>query len=176
MRCFISIPLPPEVVSGLTERLQVQDYPPRIRIIPRDLWHVTLVFLGDITDTDEDLMVSACDQLTKRPGSLTMNALTTFPEGKPSLLVATGLGEPKDAWAKFVEDIRIALMPFCPTLDRKPWTPHITLGRGPKDSLLPRMSESAGPWTWKPEGFSLMQSTLGPEGPTYTTLHEFKFI
>ena len=142
----------------------------------RELWHVSLVFLGDVAETDLDMIAVACGRHATCPGTLTVSELATFPNGNPRLLVAGGTAEPKEAWMRFIEDLRVDMLPFAPTLDRKPWIPHITVGRGPKDTLLPRWSAPAGPWTWQPGGFSLMQSDLGSDGPTYTSLHDFSFV
>ncbi|HWQ99361.1 MAG TPA: RNA 2',3'-cyclic phosphodiesterase [Candidatus Methylomirabilis sp.] len=176
MRCFLSIPIPDDIVRGITSLLETQELPSRVRVIGRDLWHVSLVFLGDIAETDLDIISVACSRHSVCPGTLTVRELTTFPNGNPRLLVAGGSANPKQAWTDFIEDLRVDMMPYAPALDRKPWIPHITVGRGPKDTLLPRWSVPAGTWTWQPGGFSLMQSALGPDGPTYTRLHEFPFV
>ncbi len=176
MRCFLSIPLPDGLIRGLAASLETQKLPSRVRIVGRELWHVSLVFLGDVAETDLDMIAVACGRHATCPGTLTVSELATFPNGNPRLLVAGGTAEPKEAWMRFIEDLRVDMLPFAPTLDRKPWIPHITVCRGPKDTLLPRWSAPAGPWTWQPGGFSLMQSDLGSDGPTYTSLHDFSFV
>lgn len=176
MRCFLSIPLPADVETGIASLLESEKLPSRVRIVERGLWHVSLVFLGDIAETDLDMIASVCVRHGKAPGTLTMNEIRTFPNGNPRLLVAAGTADSERAWADFVENLRVDMLPFAPALDRKPWIPHVTVGRGPKDTLLPRWSAPAGPWTWQPGGFSLMQSVLGSDGPTYANLHGFPFV
>lgn len=176
MRLFLAIPLTDDLVTGIASLLETQKLPARVRIVARSLWHVSLVFLGDVAETDLDMIVSVCSRHTRCPGTLTVSELATFPNGNPRLLVTGGSAEPKEAWSSFVENLRVDMLPFAPAQDRKPWIPHITVGRGPKDTLLPRWSVPAGPWTWQPGGFSLMKSELGPEGPAYESLHDFFFV
>lgn len=174
MSLFLAFTLPQELSNGLVEALDHAHYP-RVRIVGQHLWHVTLAFLGDVPETDADLIKNACAKFKTCPGTITIDSLETFPVGGPKLLVGLGKEVPRDAWKTFIEDVRGEMLPFAPQIDRKPWRPHVTVGRGSKDAVLERWKQPAGPWTWKPEGFSLVQGTLNEEGTSYAKLHEFRF-
>lgn len=174
MRLFLALSLPQEPSDGLVAALDRADYP-RVRIVGRNLWHLTLAFLGDVPETDVDLIKNACAKFKTCPGTITIDSLETFPVGGPRILVGLGKEVPRDAWKTFIEDLRGEMLPFAPQIDRKPWRPHVTVGKGSKDVPLERWKLPVGPWTWKPEGFSLVKSTLNEEGSNYTKLHEFRF-
>ncbi len=174
MRLFLALPLPQEASDGLVAALDRNNFP-KVRIMGRNLWHVTLAFIGDVPEVDVALIKNACEKFKTCPGTITIDSLETFPTGGAKMLVGLGKESPRDAWKTFIEDLRGEMLSFAPALDRKPWRPHVTVGRAGKDIVLDRWKMDVGPWTWKPEGFCLMESQLSEEGSNYTTLHEFRF-
>lgn len=173
MRLFLSLAVPKEVSDGLVAALDRADLP-RVRITPRNMWHVTLAFLGDVPEVDVDLINHACQKFQACPGSIMVDRLETFPSGGPRLLAGVGKESPRDAWNGFIEELRGDMLTFAPEIDRKPWRPHITVGKGPTEGVIPNWGIDIGPWTWKPDGFRLMESIQSPDH-LYRTLHEFPF-
>lgn len=174
MRLFLALSVPADIARGLAETLNRPDLP-RARVLNRSLWHITLAFLGDVPEVDLPLITNACEAFADCPGSITLSRLETFPRGGPHALVGLGTEHPREAWTAFISNLRDAMLSFAPGCDQKSWRPHVTVGRGPSKGILPVWGTDIGPWTWRPDGFMLMQSMLGPEGSTYKTLHVFPF-
>jgi len=174
MRLFLALKIPPHVSDGLVQALDTTKWP-RVRITPRHMWHVTLAFLGDVPEVDIDLIANACNKFQTSPGSITLDRLETFPHNGPRSLVGLCKEQSRDSWKTFIETLRGEMLTFAPDLERKPWRPHITVGRGGKEEMLPKWGEDIGPWTWTPDGFTLMESIFTEEAHTYRTIHEFPF-
>jgi 2'-5' RNA ligase len=172
MHLFLALPLPQDVSDGLVTSLDRADLP-RVRIIGRYGWHVILATLGDVPEVDVDLIIDACKKFTTAPGSIMIDRLEMFPSGGPKDLAGVGKESPREAWKTFIEDLRNAMLTFAPAIDRKPWRPHVVIGRGPKEGVLPVWGADVGPWTWTPERFSLVETVLTEEGTLYRALHEF---
>lgn len=174
MRLFLALPIPKDISQGLVMALDRADMP-RVRIVKRDLWHVNLAFIGDVPETDLDLIINAANQLTTCPGSITIDRLETYPTGGPRELVGLGKEDSRESWKAFIETVRGAMLPFAPQIDRSPWRPYIRVGNGPNEGVMAKWGTDIGPWNWKPEGFKLIQSVPDIDGTMYKTLHEFRF-
>lgn len=176
MRCFLALPLAEELRDSISEAFSLsEDVPRNLRRVDDRLWHLTLAFLGNIEEMNVGKLVQAYARPMKRPGTISIGHLETFPQIEPKLIVASGEAEPAGAWNEFVETIRKRAKPFAPEMDTKPWRVHITIGRSANHERFPRWNEAIGPWNWKPQGFELVQSTLTPQGSAYRTLHAFPF-
>jgi 2'-5' RNA ligase len=175
MRCFIGLPLADDLRDEISRALIYADKPRDIRRIDENLWHVTMVFLGDVEPESIGEIVKICKRYYRSPGSITFDELATFPKHKPRMLVASGSAEPQALWNQCVNRIRRDLTSYAPDMDLKPWRPHITLARAGKDVILPKWRLRVGPWTWLPGGFTLYQSELTEHGPTYRVINEFPF-
>jgi 2'-5' RNA ligase len=178
MRCFLGIPLPDDLRDLLSEALIAADKPGNLRRVDESLWHLTLVFLGDVDPSTIRPIIRVC-RLYNRPfGTFTFNRLEAFPALRPNpkLIAANGILQPIERWRRCVKKMRAELAEYAPNMDTKTWNAHVTLARsGSKTKSLPKWQVPVGPWTWEPDGFELIQSTITDQGPVYKTIHEFPF-
>jgi len=176
MRCFIAMPLPDELRDHLARALTSGDKPSNIRRVAENRWHLTIAFLGEVDPKNIPKIIQKLKRNSWSPGTITINKLETFPPLSPTLLVASGDAEPLRAWNDFALLIKHEISSLAPEIDEKPWMAHMTIGRAPRDMKLPTWQKSIGPWTWRPEGFSLVYSNLNPEkAEGYKYLHDFHF-
>lgn len=178
MRCFIGMPLADELRDNLSEALITSEKPRNIRRINESLWHLTLVFLGEVDPENIKHIIRICKYYKRNFGTFTINRLEAFPAllSKPKVIAANGLLQPTDKWRRNVRKMRTELLPYAPNLDTKKWNAHIALARPKtKQDMLPKWRMPIGPWTWKPGGFELIQSRLTEHGPIHRTIHEFPF-
>lgn len=177
MRLFVGIPVPAELrqqIQVVWE--QVSQKPFHCRMIDPKLWHLTLAFLGDI---DERMVPNLSDLIatsmtTPPEGHFVLSHFQSFPARRPTLLVASAEVEQHKAWNRSVEKLRDLLSVMAPQVDRKPWHPHITIGRSKKRTQkLPSWQTMFEPLPWKPEGIALVHSSLTSTGPHYTHLQQF---
>jgi 2'-5' RNA ligase len=175
MRCFLALPLNDELRDAISHALIDADKPRNLRRVDERLWHVTMVFLGEVEAGAIKDIVAACKRYYRRPGSITFGEFKTFPARKPRMLVAAGSAHPYALWSQCVNRVRKDLAPYAPNMDLKPWRPHMTLARSEKGIVLPAWRLRVGPWTWMPGGFTLYHSELSEHGPEHRVIHEFPF-
>ncbi|HLC70167.1 MAG TPA: RNA 2',3'-cyclic phosphodiesterase [Patescibacteria group bacterium] len=174
MRLFIAFPLPP-VISTEVERIQreIQRFNPRalVRWTDPSVWHVTLLFLGEVEEGSVSVIKEAIDESLK--GELApLVALNGF-VGFPNLLQPQVVGlSLKDitgrAWV-IQSNVKRRLLVKKIILDEKKWQPHITLLRV-KDRIsnLKGLEEISIPeLSFTFNQLVLYRSSLTANGPVY---------
>lgn len=174
----------------MTYRLFVAAYPPApaldslagflaglhlgqegVRRTPRDRWHLTLAFLGDVAEERLSDVESALGKVSAAAPEVRLSGGGRFGRGKFTI-VWTGVDGPVAPLAQAVRrHLRRARLPY----DRKPYRPHLTLAR-PGGRLttaelaadLAALKEYRGP-SWTVEELRLVRSHLGPN-PVHETL------
>ena len=175
MRTFIALDLPTEFADDSAALARVLGASVEGRFLPRDTYHLTLAFLGDIDDAEAaramDAIDEACDKLreSEEPVLLAPDGLGKF--GRPhdaTLWLGIVKSPSLDALAANLrEALRACALPF----DDKPFLPHITLARRarlPKCEFPPL----AFPLPTKAKTLTLYKSTLDREGATYKPLYQ----
>lgn len=178
IRAFLALPLPDVLRSSLMVQQFVLPLP---RKADPDSFHLTLVFLGDTPEPvleELDLALSAL----RLPGfSLTLKGLGLF-----------GGADPHTAWAG-VDPVpglirlqakveHLARQAGC-RVERRRFTPHVTLGRFSRLSLEARLplerAIAESRFDAPPaqiEGFSLYRSTLTKSGSRYDELAYYPLL
>ncbi|MFA5185477.1 MAG: RNA 2',3'-cyclic phosphodiesterase [Patescibacteria group bacterium] len=178
MRLFIGIPLN----QGLTTHLQqvwsgVDSGSLNLRQIPPANWHVTLAFLDEIGEDKIETLAELLAQATGSPprGALIVDRLEAFPKKKPVKIVAHATLVDPESWRDFVQRIRDFASIVAPELDRKPWTPHISIAKAIKGMQLKPMSKDFTEYAFIPEEFILYRSIQSAAGTKYEKLYTFPF-
>ncbi|MBI4138847.1 RNA 2',3'-cyclic phosphodiesterase [Candidatus Uhrbacteria bacterium] len=178
MRLFIGIVVPPDVRTRLQEAwTAVTSCPANCRQIDPTNWHFTLAFLGQVPEQNLEPLVHLIEKAVEHPpkGSFSFTEFETFPSKHPSYLIARANAEPRDNWMGFIQHLREMVSVAAPSIDRKPWVPHVTIARAKKGRLLPRWSNPIAPFEWTPHELTLIRSTPTQNGSLYTDLHAFPF-
>jgi len=178
MRLFIAIELPEPLAAALhtTSLSLAQQVPPRVvKWVEQGNMHLTLVFLGE-TEPEKVRLVQAVMNVaaaSHSPFSLKPTVLGCFPN--PS--------RPRTIWAGLAGEVKVAqslkktldagLEPLGWELDKRPFAPHLTLGR-----VKDERGRVSLPWgeTVKADPFPvhaihLIESQLRLTGPAYTIRH-----
>ncbi|MBU2566580.1 RNA 2',3'-cyclic phosphodiesterase [Patescibacteria group bacterium] len=177
MRCFLGIPLPADCRDAIKSAWHVQDNERSfLKFTDPGQWHVTLAFFGEV---DYDHMINLVNLISRAlevppQGSLKIQSIQSFPTKRPKLYVAKCEPEQKQAWYQTIEDIKDMSSLLAPQIDRKPWTPHVTLARTKQNKILDEYEMPLENIGWVPEFATLFRSELTPQGPHYTPLHEFR--
>ncbi|MFH1078228.1 MAG: RNA 2',3'-cyclic phosphodiesterase [Patescibacteria group bacterium] len=176
MRVFVGIPVP----KAVRERIQAvwdvcEDRPKDFRPTAPENWHCTLAFLGEVDETQVPVLEHLLEKAAERPpgGSFRLTGFDTFPHKKPGYLIVRAEPEPSDRWMAFTDRLRDLVSVASPGIDRKPWIPHISLGRSRKGKLLPAWDRSFDPFEWIPTDISLVKSELTKDGSVYTDVRVF---
>jgi RNA 2',3'-cyclic 3'-phosphodiesterase len=185
-RAFVAIAIPPPLGQELA-RLQTLLAPevPGCRWAESSPFHTTLVFLGDVRNSDRDQLCESINAAAGlfEPFELCLEGLGAFPSVARPRVIWAGVVAPN---LKPLIDLREAVVIAVSEKGYPPddlrFHPHVTLGRikpgrhGHCD--LTRLVESYRGWSAGPfpvEEVTTFASTLGPGGPIYTPIGRAKF-
>ncbi len=177
-RIFIGINLPGEIKKRLAGyQKQWTDVP--AKWIASENLHITLLFLGDITDEElgQVCMVVKDFALKHRSFNISLGKVAYGPEGKiPPRYIWAGGSDNKEAslLKKDLEDALFETVKF--NIDKNIFNSHITLARikewewrAQNPEEMPEVNETIE-LTFTVESIEVMESELTRQGPRYTII------
>lgn len=183
LRCFIAVELPETVKSSLRDVLGIlRKSDAAVRWTPPENIHLTIKFLGQ---TDESLIAPMKESLSKKlltykPFYITISDVGCFPNERRPKIVWIGI-ERSESLSNLQKEIDADLVKFGFSLEKREFSPHLTIGRvKAQDNLLGmlrRLKElrSSSFANMEVKSISLMESVLKPAGAQYFTLAEIPF-
>lgn len=182
MRAFLAIALPDEVRSalgGLKDQLAASGAD--VKWVDTEQLHLTLKFLGDITEPQRVLIASCMAEIGGRcaPYSMTLHAVGAFPSMTSPRVVWVDIREGRAQMERLAQLVEHGAATLGWARDTRPFAAHITLGRvrssRRRQMLSVRLRQPIWqpPGMWRVESLRLYQSVLGAAGPRYTVLEEF---
>lgn len=162
MRTFIAIELAEEEKDYLAAlQAETQQHCRRGNYTPRENFHLTLHFLGEVEEGDLEYLRDALYETGRRnrPFSLTIGQIGFFPRGRQGVLWAGT--EKSPALQRLSATLEKSLEQQGFARDRKGFSPHITLGREvePQVSFMQvQKSVSVTPRRFAVQHITLMQS------------------
>jgi RNA 2',3'-cyclic 3'-phosphodiesterase len=175
MRCFVAIDPAAEVRARLVAlRHELAEAGADVRWARDEGLHCTLAFLGSVEETRLDLVQEALRAALEQRAAFSMRALGVgaFPSSSRARVVWVGLES--EALAALAETIGGALEPLGFAREKRPFRPHVTLGRvrsrhgWPALAALLRSHENDDLGASRIEEIVLYRSDLGPGGSRYT--------
>jgi 2'-5' RNA ligase len=183
VRSFIAIELSPDIlrqVARLQERVKADMIPGLVRWTRPEGIHLTLKFLGDVqadrlAAIAETLQTACASYL---PFSLSIDGMGVFPNPRRPRVVWIGVDEPTGTLNRLQRDVDRAIAPLGFPSERRPFSPHLTLGRV-KRGRSPAELEALGQYASRARvrvgemvvhAVHLMRSDLRPSGAVYTEL------
>ncbi len=129
-RVFIGIPVDKAFqaqINGVLEPVRASRRD--ISWVPEGNRHLTLAFLGNLPERQIEALLDSFDQTYRQEQRFNygFTKLTHFPARSSRLIALTG--EPAGALAQLFDRTRAFLEGENAQFDRKPFRPHITLGR-----------------------------------------------
>jgi 2'-5' RNA ligase len=180
VRLFVAVNLPDDVRAAVWEAAApLRALPAPIRWVAPDILHLTLKFLGDVATDRETAVVEGLEAAVQgaKPFAMEIGGFGAFPRPNRPRVVWVGCEAtpPLELLQHRVEREMLALgFP----LEGRPFHPHVTLGRVRKDArspdlaaLEPTMQDLALHDVVTVRSIDLMQSTLRPDGATYSVRH-----
>ncbi len=175
IRTFIAVEFPERFVPEI-EKIESMLNTPGIKLVEPKQVHITMKFLGDISEDKVEPIASALSQVNCKPFEARIKGVGVFP--KPAYIKVIWLGAEGNFEALHIEVERV-LTPFRFEKDDK-FSPHATLARvkmlKEKAALLEKIKklENVDLGTMNVESITLKKSTLTPQGPIYETLRKIK--
>ncbi len=175
MRAFVALDLDEAMLDALEE---VQAGLPG-RIVPRENLHLTLAFLGEVSEAVLREVHAGLAALQPEAPELRVTGLDVFGGKKPKLAFAAVAANPE------LETLQRVVVRLCREaevdLRRERFRPHVTLtrfgreiGRRDAEVLARRLGVLAMPGT-RAAGLSLCRSELRAQGPRYLALASYPF-
>ncbi len=184
MRTFIAIDLDDALKKSLSALIdELRPLAKNVRWVGAPGMHLTLKFLGEIPGGDVVGISSVLEEVARRhlPFPLLLQGTGTFPPGgrNPRVLwIGTVL--PAPALVSLQGDIEREMWKRGFEQERRPFHPHLTLGRvrfpAPLDTLVQEIKRHRERKFGEMNvgGFVFFQSQLKPSGAEYTKIKELR--
>ena len=180
MRTFIAIELEEEIKDHLAEaQVETQKLCRKGNYVPKENFHITLHFLGEIEEDDMEYLQDAMYETARRnrPFTLTLDKIGFFPRGNKGIMWA-GL-ERSTHLQRLFSTLEKSLEQQGFARERKGLSPHITLGREvePHRSFVDvKKSTKMEPMKVSVRSISLMESVRKGPKLVYVPLFRQKLI
>lgn len=175
MRTFIAVFPPPEVRREALEWARRLSSDDRVRWTRPENVHLTLKFLGEVRAEALDGIRAALGEVCAEHASFDapLAKLGAFPSAQRAKILWISVGAGSDRLRSLAADIDDALAPLGFDREKRPYVPHLTIGRArgrPLNLGLPSSVEGLG---FRVGRVELTESTLTAEGATYRTIEDF---
>ncbi len=178
MRLFVAIELDPPIRAALAEvQDQLRGACEGVRWIPAEQLHVTMKFLGEVSDKNVAGVADALRRAARSGPTFSMEVAGSgcFPPRGPARIVWVGMREQTGAMRRCVDAVEQALEPLGFPRERRPFSGHITVGRIREDRSSGRIRGAAEACTFESvtqavDSITLMSSVLSPKGPIYSAV------
>lgn len=174
IRAFIALALPESHITALQA---VQARLPVPRVVPPENLHLTLAFLGEQPEETLEEVHEALTTVVARPVKVTLTGLGLIGGAQPRGVFA-GVSDSKTLLA-LRKSVEKATRSAGLTLERRRFTPHVTLARtrpGQVNATELTTTLLQTPLMLEPvklHAFHLFSSTLHPEGARYEVLASY---
>lgn len=179
MRLFLAINFPPAVRAEIiAATASLRESTPELAWVKEPQLHLTLKFFGEQPESRLDEIEAAMAGVAARHREpmLALGGIGAFPNFRRARIVWMGV-VPEPRLELLHHDIEVAFEALGFEIEGRPFRPHLTLARV-KDPLpesrLRELSRAAKRTEYRTDfivhSIDLMQSTLGPGGPSYKTI------
>lgn len=184
VRLFVAVEFPGAVRDRLWEETApLRDATRAVKWVAPALMHATLKFLGERPPESRGPIAAALASATRRHAPIdgALRGLGAFPNFRRPRVVWVGIDE-GGRLARVAADIDTALEPLGVERERRPFTPHLTLGRvrdgapaAELDALRLAAERTSVEHRLSIDHVALVRSTLGSGGPRYDLLESVPF-
>ena len=154
---------------------ELTDDLPRARWTPAAQFHLTLRFIGEVSDDEMHRVSEALARVRVAPFPLGVEGVGRFPpRGQPGVVWA-GVGGGHPFLHRLRQQVDDLLLTTGVPFELTPFVPHFTLGRTREshpatvEQWLKRHRDFAGP-IWQVEEFHLIESTAETGGVSHATI------
>ncbi|HLC46408.1 MAG TPA: RNA 2',3'-cyclic phosphodiesterase [Candidatus Nanoarchaeia archaeon] len=175
MRLFIAIDLPEEAQKALRAAQEQLPDDDNAGLSKVKEFHLTVKFLGEVAEERAEEIKNALTEVIPLSLNASLGKIGVFPDKSAPRVVWVGI-EPQKEIIELQRDIDSALTGLFPK--EKDYSPHITLARvktlkTAEELMLSAQKIKIADMTFPIASFSLIKSTLTPEGPIYAVLKKY---
>lgn len=180
IRSFLAFELPPVIKRGISEVSRAgKEFPLDLAWVKSDNIHLTMVFMGNIPEEKIQSIGEAAKKVCAgtEPFDVSPGGLGFFGSRRHPRVLWMGLHSDVRRMGRFREALQKSLKPFGIKPEKRPFKPHLTLGRFKKgarpwphlDNMISEYANLRGR-TCALKELVLFKSDLTPEGAIYTKL------
>ncbi len=185
MRLFVACNIAQETKNYLAEKTDSlkRDLPRGVKWVKPDNFHITLKFLGDTTEERAEELIDSLTEISlDGQFSCQFKGLSAFPARDYPRVLISRVTQGKEELIKLHNKIEKAAVGMGFAEEKRKFTPHLTLGRIKNkadikivaDVLTDEDFGSNLAVSDSIRSFSLMKSTLRPQGPVYQEIFSSK--
>ena len=188
MRTFVAVEVSKEIHDSLGMIESSLKYAGAdVKWVDPAMIHLTLKFLGEITDKKADDVKGALDAIASAtaPFDLSIKDMGVFPTAGHPRVLWVGLDKGLRETVLLASGVDEVLSHIGFTKETRVFSPHLTIGRVRSPRNTPQLVEKISSVTANSKFFEvpahrvssliLFRSTLTPHGSVYTKLHESLF-
>jgi 2'-5' RNA ligase len=182
IRSFVAIELPDEArkaLGSLQRDLRGRVPPDAVRWTRPESIHLTLNFLGDVAPGSIEQIVAALQEVSAAHSTFAFEiaGVGVFPDPKRPRVVWAGVSESSGVLVALQNDAARLLAPLGFEPEKRPFKPHLTLGRAGRHASPHELAELGEVIAQTKVGtlarvsvdhISLMKSDLRPSGAVYS--------
>ncbi len=178
MRCFIALEFPDEIKEKIYRGIRHEiSSKPELKWVSRENLHLTLKFLGEISEEKAKQVAKALERdfKGKKKIQVRLGKVGSFADRGTIRVLWIGIDEGEDEIKEFAEIVEKSMKKLGFPREKREFVPHLTIARSRK-----RSSKKFRPSDFDidlkiPRFFIkeivLYKSTLTPEGPIYEKLN-----
>lgn len=179
MRAFIAVELPQEVRAELAKlQGQLARAQADVKWTEEDNLHVTMRFLGEITEEQRQAIEQLLGTITGRmtPIRMSLAQLGAFPSVSSPRVIWVGMGQGHEELSRIAIELEEGLSVLRVPKEERKFLAHVTLGRVRSPRNRAQLAQAIQELIWHPPEpcwathLTLFQSTLTSSGPIYTAL------
>jgi RNA 2',3'-cyclic 3'-phosphodiesterase len=172
VRLFVAVFPPLEIREKLHHAALNLPIEGAVRWVRPENVHLTLKFLGNAREEDLDGIVAATGSVCARHERFeaTTSGFGAFPSARRARVVWAGVGEGSERLRVLAEDLEAALEPLGFERERRPYAPHVTLGRARGRPVVLGEGVAAEPMGFRVERVDVVRSVLREGGAFYEVL------
>jgi len=188
IRAFVAIELPDPILNCLDKvsldlKKQLENVP--IRWVPAENIHLTLKFLGDVSEANLEVLKKILKSIgsNHRAFEISVGGLGAFPKAQHARVIWIGLEVPPDL-ISLQHSLEIEAGRLGYAHEERPFSPHLTIGRvsrNPTAGDLNKLSNVLKSYkvgflgVVQVQGIHLFRSDLHPSGAVYTKMFTVPF-
>jgi len=182
VRLFVGIEVPEPQKRSIEKAIQeLRKALPAARWVPRENWHVTLKFLGEVPDERVAEVTEIGVASARRSGILVthLTGVGSFPSRTTTRVLWVGLHDPDDEMAHLAARLEKKLGNAGFRQESRKLHPHLTLARFRVPERIAEVIESSGPYDLDRASFEvgeavLFRSRLSRAGASYEAIERWR--
>lgn len=183
LRLFVAVDIPESHKLSIEKAIQKLRFAlPDARWVPRENWHCTLKFLGEVSDERIQEVREITGEASSRARPLTsrLTAVGAFPRGRRVRVIWVGIEDAANELSYLAMRLEKKLGKAGFRQESRKLTPHITIARLREPLPIGDLIEESGPYSLSEAPFEIVEaviyrSHLSPRGASYEPLERFSF-